>query len=199
MQSIVKSVWWALALRGLAAIAFGVLAFTLPDITLASLVILFGIYAIADGAFNIVAAIRGRNVLAPRWLLAVQGVVSILAGVGAFSYPGITTLALVLLIGAWAVVSGALEVVAAFRFRKHIDNEWLLGLSGVISIFFGSTLLLRPAPGALAVVWIIGTYAIVYGAVLLGFSYRVRKNARDLTSPPVGGRIDAQRHSDRSA
>jgi uncharacterized membrane protein HdeD (DUF308 family) len=168
--------WWAIALRGVAAIIFGVLTFVMPGITLAVLVLLFGAYALVDGIFTLVAVARGQAVDRgePRWMLVLEGVVSIAAGLVAFLWPGLTTLALVYLIGAWAIVTGVLEVVAAVRLRQQIENEWWLGLSGALSIVFGVLVMAAPGAGALAMVFWIGAYAIVFGALLVGLAFRLR-------------------------
>lgn len=171
--------WWAVALRGVAAIIFGILTFVVPGITLAVLVLLFGGYAIVDGIFNLVAAARGRagDGDQSRGWLVLEGLVSIAAGIVTFVWPGLTALALVYIIAAWAVVTGVLEIVAAVRLRRHIDNEWWLALGGVLSIGFGVLLMVAPGVGALALVFWIGAYAIVFGALLVGLAFRLR-NAR---------------------
>jgi uncharacterized membrane protein HdeD (DUF308 family) len=176
--------WWAIALRGVAAIIFGLLTFVMPGITLAALILLFGAYAIVDGVFNVVAVARGQagERDEPRWLLVLEGIVSIAAGLVAFLWPGLTALALVYLIGAWAIVKGVLEVVAAVRLRRQIENEWWLGLSGAVSIVFGALVMIAPGAGALAVVFWIGAYAIVFGALLVGLAFRLR-SVRSRTQP----------------
>ena len=176
--------WWALALRGVAAVLFGLLALALPGATLAALVILFGAYALVDGAFALVTAARavGRHAA---WLGSlVEGVLGVAAGVAVFLWPGITTVALLALIALWAILTGIVEVVAAVRLRRELDGEWLLGLSGLVSILFGVVLLARPAAGALALIWAIGAYAILFGALLLGFAWRLRgRQAHSRTTP----------------
>jgi len=176
--------WWAIALRGVAAIIFGLLTFVMPGITLAALVLLFGAYAIVDGVFNLVAVARGQagERDEPRWLLVLEGIVSIAAGLVAFLWPGLTALALVYLIGAWAIVKGVLEVVAAVRLRRQIENEWWLGLSGALSIVFGALVMIAPGAGALALAFWIGAYAIVFGALLVGLALRLR-SVRSRTQP----------------
>jgi uncharacterized membrane protein HdeD (DUF308 family) len=165
--------WWALGLRGIAAIVFGILALIWPGITLAVLVLLFGAYALIDGVLAIVSAVRstGDNL----WWLLLEGIVSILAGVGAFAFPGLTALVLLFIIAAWAIVKGALEVVSAVRLRKVIDNEWAWIAGGILSVIFGLILLVFPGAGALAVVWLIGAYAILFGITLVGVAWRVRE------------------------
>jgi uncharacterized membrane protein HdeD (DUF308 family) len=166
--------WWTLALRGLAAVIFGLLAFVWPGITLLSLVFIFGAYALVDGAFAIAAGIRGAKGYKRWWLLLITGILSVVAGVLAFIWPGITALVLLGLIAGWALITGVLEVVAAIQMRKYIDGEWLLALSGIASVLFGVLLLLNPFAGALAVVWIIGVYAVVYGVLLLALGFKLR-------------------------
>src|SRR5688500_1132501 len=176
--------WWAIALRGVAAIIFGLLTFVMPGITLAALVLLFGAYAIVDGVFNLVAVARGQagERDEPRWLLVLEGIVSIAAGLVAFLWPGLTALALVYLIGAWAIVKGVLEVIAAVRLRRQIENEWWLGVSGALSIVFGALVMIAPGAGALALAFWIGAYAIVFGALLVGLALRLR-SVRSRTQP----------------
>ncbi len=166
--------WWAVALRGVAAIVFGVLAFVMPGITLLVLVMLFGAYAIVEGVLNLIAAVRGRAGT-PWWALVLEGIVSIAAGVIAFAVPGLTALALLYIIGAWAVVTGVLEIVAAVRLRNRITGEFWLALSGVLSVAFGVLLFVAPVAGALAVVFWIGAYAVVFGAVLVALAFRLRR------------------------
>jgi uncharacterized membrane protein HdeD (DUF308 family) len=166
--------WWAIALRGVAAIIFGVLTFVLPKVSLVALILLFGAYAFIEGIFNVVAAIRGRADR-PRWALLVEGVVSIAAGVVAFVMPGLTALVLLYVIGAWAVVTGVLEIVAAVRVRKQIQGEFWLILSGILSVVFGVVLFAFPGAGALALVLWIGAYAVIFGALLIGLAYRLRR------------------------
>ena len=166
--------WWSLALRGAAAILFGILTFITPAWSLFALLILFGVYALVDGVFNLVLALSGpRN--RQRWgALVFEGIVSIVAGVLTLIWPGITGLVLVLLIAFWAIVTGVAELAAALRLRKQIRGEWLMGLSGVLSIVFGLLMLMAPRAGALAVILWIGAYAIVFGALLLGLAFRLR-------------------------
>jgi uncharacterized membrane protein HdeD (DUF308 family) len=166
--------WWALVLRGVAGIVFGILAFVMPVVTLAALVLLFGAYALVDGIFNIVAAATGGRGARPWWALLLAGLAGIGAGLVTFFMPGLTALALAYLIGIWAIVTGVLEIVAAVRLRKEIRNEWLLGLSGALAVAFGALLLFAPGAGALAMVLWIGAYALVYGALLVFLGFRLR-------------------------
>lgn len=166
--------WWLLLLRGIAGILFGLLAFVWPGITLLSLVFLYGAYALLDGIFAISAAMRGGT--GARWWLALIGVLGIVAGLLTFLWPGMTALVLAMFIGAWSLVHGVLEIIGAIKIRKEIDNEWWLILSGALSALFGLILLIMPGAGALALVWIIGAYAIVFGALLVGFAFRLKKH-----------------------
>jgi uncharacterized membrane protein HdeD (DUF308 family) len=165
--------WWAVSLRGLAGILFGIITLLAPGISLAALVLLFGAYAFADGVLTIITAIRRRG--ADRWwLLLLNGLVGIAAGILTLLWPGITALALLYVIAAWALVTGVLEIAAAIRLRKAITGEWLLALSGVLSIALGVMLVLWPGAGALAIVIWIGAYALVFGVLLLALGLRLR-------------------------
>ena len=167
--------WWTLALRGVLGIAFGILTLIVPGASLYALMILFGAYALVDGAFNLAHAARGAS-RGRRWgSLVFEGIVSIVAGALTFLWPNITAMVLVLIIAAWAVATGILEIVAAVRLRKQIRREWLLALSGVLSIALGVLMFLFPQAGALTLVIWIGAYAIVFGGLLLALGIRLRK------------------------
>jgi len=172
LEAAAANHWWAFGLRGLAAVLFGVLAFVMPGLTLTVLVLLWGAYALVDGVFALVAAFRITN--DHRWGLLLEGLVGIAAGLVTFFYPGITALVLLYIIAAWAIITGVLELVAAVRLRKVINNEWWLILSGIVSVLFGVVLVAAPGSGALAVVWLIGSYAIVFGVLLLALAVRLR-------------------------
>jgi uncharacterized membrane protein HdeD (DUF308 family) len=169
--------WWMLLVRGIAAIVFGVLAFAWPGLTLLTLILLYGAYMFVDGIFAIAGAVMGPGGAGPRWWLALAGLCGIVIGVLTFALPGLTALVLLFFIAAWAVVTGILEIVGAIRLRKEIDNEWLLILSGVVSVLFGIGLVVAPGAGALALVWVIGIYAIVAGAIYIALAFRLRKHA----------------------
>lgn len=185
MLNVYTGSWWALLLRGIAAIVFGLLAFIWPGITLTALVFLWGAYALVDGAFSIVAGIRSHGESTRWWVLLLEGILGVAAGVVAFLIPGITALVLLLLIAAWATVTGIFEIAAAIQMRKYIRGEWLLILAGIASIIFGGLLFLNPVAGALAVVWLIGAYAIVFGVLLVALSLRLHGMLRshDQMSP----------------
>jgi uncharacterized membrane protein HdeD (DUF308 family) len=168
--------WWAVALRGAVALLFGLLALIWPGITVIVLVALFGAYALVDGAFALGTAIFGRRDGAGgRGWLVVEGIAGIAVGILTFAWPGVTALVLLWLIAAWALVTGVLEIVAAVRLRREIQGEWVLALSGVLSVLFGIVLIVWPAAGALAVVFLIAIYAIVFGVVLLALALRLRR------------------------
>ena len=169
--------WWMLAIRGLAGVLFGLSAFFWPGITLAVLIMLFGAYAIVDGAFAIGAAFRYRTENGSWWALLLEGVLSVIAGLVAFAMPGITAIALVYVIAFWAIATGIFEIVAAVRLRREMEGEWLLALTGVLSIALGVIMVVRPGTGALALVWLIGAYALVFGALLLALAFRLRSLA----------------------
>src|SRR5262249_38683934 len=170
--------WWALVLRGIAAIIFGLFAFFLPGITVGALIVLFAAYALIDGIFSIAAAIN-RTDRSGHWggeLL--RGILGILAAIAAMTLPGITALILLYLIGAWAIVTGIIEISAAIQLRKVISREWMLVIAGILSVLFGVLLIANPGPGILAVVWLIGTYAVVFGAVMVGLGISLRARRR---------------------
>ena len=175
--------WWVLLLRGIAGIIFGVLTFIWPGISLAVLVLLFGAYAFADGVFALINGIRERGVNDRWWVLLLHGVLGIAAGIVTVVWPGITALALLYIIAAWALVIGALEIAAAIRLRKVIEGEWLLALAGIASIALGIMLFLFPGAGALALVIWIGAYALVSGVLLSILAFRLRSWAHDSTVP----------------
>lgn len=170
--------WWALAIRGIAGIIFGLLAFVWPGITLTALVLLFGAYAITDGIFAIVAAIKAAGKTEKWWALLLAGTLSVIAGVLTFILPGITALFLLYLIAAWAIVTGVLAIATAIRLRKEITGEWLMALSGILSVLFGLLLVAFPGAGALAVIFWIGAYALVTGALLLALAFRLKSLER---------------------
>jgi uncharacterized membrane protein HdeD (DUF308 family) len=174
MAEILARYWWVVLIRGLAAIAFGVLAFVWPGITIASLVLVFGAFALVDGIFSLLAAFQGRKVDEEWWLGALRGVLGIGIGVLTFRNPALTALVLVLYIAAWALASGILEIATAIRLRKVIEGEWLLALAGIASILFAGLVLWAPGAGALAMLWWIAAWAIVMGALLVIESFQLR-------------------------
>jgi uncharacterized membrane protein HdeD (DUF308 family) len=168
--------WWLLLLRGIAAIVFGVLAFAWPGLTLLTLILFYGAFALVDGVLAIVAAVTG-GAPAPRWWLAIVGLFGVAAGLLTFLMPGLSALVLLFFIAGWAIATGVLQIVGAIQLRKEIDNEWLLILGGVISVLFGIGMMLAPGAGALALVWVIGIYAVISGVVLVALALRLKKHA----------------------
>jgi uncharacterized membrane protein HdeD (DUF308 family) len=168
--------WWMVALRGVLGVLFGLAAWIWPDVTIRVLVLLFGFYALVDGLLALAAAMMGGRLASGRrgWLIF-EGVAGVAAGVLTFIWPEITTLALLYLIAFWAIATGVLEVVAAVILRRELRGEWLLAASGVISVLFGLFLVIRPGDGAIAVAWLIGLYAIVFGIALIALGFRLRQ------------------------
>jgi uncharacterized membrane protein HdeD (DUF308 family) len=167
--------WWTFIIRGLVAVAFGVLAFLAPAWGIAVLVALFGAWALVDGVTALVGGIRSRGRDRSWWLSILEGIVGIVAGVFAFLFPVLAAGALIFIIAAWAIVTGVFEIVAAIRLREQIRGEFWLGLAGVASILYGVVIYLFPAAGALSIVWLIGSFAIAFGAFLLILGWRLRR------------------------
>jgi uncharacterized membrane protein HdeD (DUF308 family) len=166
--------WWALALRAAAAIILGIVAFAIPGVTLAAIVLLFGIYAVIDGVLALIAAVRGLRSHGQWGAMLIEGLIGIAAGVVALLWPGIGALALTLLVAAWALTTGVLEIVMAVRLRRMIKGEWLLILGGVLSIALAILVALFPGTGALLLIWWMGAYALAYGVVVLTLALRIR-------------------------
>jgi uncharacterized membrane protein HdeD (DUF308 family) len=174
LASILSRRWWLLLLRGLIAIAFGVVSWVQPGISLASLVLLFGAYSLADGVLNAWTALEGRREHEHWWVLFLEGLLGIGVGVLTFLAPALTALALLFYIAIWAIATGVLEIVAAIRLRKEIENEWMLIVAGLASVVFGVLLMAQPAAGALALLWLIASYAIFFGVLLVILAFKVR-------------------------
>lgn len=178
--------WWVLALRGVAALLFAMGAFLWPGLTLSVLVLLFGAYALGDGLFAIIAGIATRKEQERWWMMLLVGLAGVLTGVLTLLWPGITALVLLYFIAGWSMVTGILQIAAAIRLRKEIEGEWLLALAGVGSVIFGILLVGLPGAGALALIWLIGSYALVYGILLLVLSFRLRSLRNMGSRQPVG-------------
>jgi uncharacterized membrane protein HdeD (DUF308 family) len=174
---LISGPWWSWLLRGLAAIVFGILAILWPGLTFLVFVAMFAAYALIDGAIHLAASIRA-GVGQPRLLLALQGLLGIAVAVLTFVWPGITALALVFLIAAWAIIGGALRIGLAIHLRKVIAGEWLLVLSGTISIIFGVLVFLVPVAGVVGVAYMVSFYAILLGVVLSSLAFRLRRFER---------------------
>ncbi len=172
--------WWVLVLRGLAAIILGIMAIVWPDLTLLVLVTLFGVYVLVDGILALIEALATRERNSRWWAVALAGVAGIVLGVLTLAWPGITALVLLYLIAAWAIIEGLLEIVAAIQLRHEIEGEWMMVVSGLLSIVFGVLLMLFPGQGALGLVGVLGIYAIVMGILHIILAFRVRRWAKDV-------------------
>lgn len=166
--------WWAFILRGVLAIIFGVIAFVAPPVTIAALVLLFGAWATVDGVFHIASAIQDRDRSRSFWLAILEGVVSIIAGVLALVFPDVAAASFLLLIAAWSIITGLVEVMMAIRLREQITGELWLAIGGILSILFGVLIFLYPNSGAITIVWIIGAFAIAWGVTLISLGWRLR-------------------------
>src|SRR5262252_869345 len=189
MFNLMTQNWWAIALRGLVAVLFGIAAFTWPGITLWALVALFGAYALVDGIFAIIESFR-RDVVGERWwALLFEGFVGIAIGVLTFFWPGLTAMGLLYLIAFWAIVTGVFEIITAIRLRHEIRGEWMMALIGVLSIALGFLMVAIPLAGALSVILMIGAYAFATGALMIALAFKLRS----LKSP--GGEIPRVGHA----
>lgn len=170
--------WWTFLLRGVVAIAFGILAFLAPGWGITILVALFAAWAIIDGAGSLIAGWRTRGQDRSWWLEVLEGLIGVAAGAIAIALPELAAEVLVILIGLWAIITGAIEMVLAVRLRRVLRGEIWMGLAGVASILFGVLVLLFPAAGALSLVWLIGAFAIVYGGFEIALGWRLRQEPR---------------------
>ncbi|MGX5817504.1 HdeD family acid-resistance protein [Chitinophaga lutea] len=167
--------WWLLVLRGVLAVLFGIMAFIWPGVTLAILIVFLGAYFLVDGIFSVVQAFRVRKEEQQWWVLLLQGLVGIGAGLIALFSPGVTSLFIVTLVAIWAIFTGILEIVWAIRMRKAIQGEWLLILAGIFSVIFGVLVLMLPAAGLVAIAWWLGFYAVFFGIFLISLGFRLKK------------------------
>jgi uncharacterized membrane protein HdeD (DUF308 family) len=174
MMGLLIKNWWALALRGAFAVIFGLLAIFLPGLTLEALVLVFGVYATVDGIFAIVAGIRAAE-RHERWIvLALEGLVGIVAGLIALFIPLAAAFGFLIVFGAWAIATGIFEIAAAIRLRREMKGEWLLAVDGILSILLGLLVVVFPGIGLIALVWCIGAYALIFGFVLIALAFRLR-------------------------
>jgi uncharacterized membrane protein HdeD (DUF308 family) len=181
MLSLVSRDWWVYAIRGIAAILFGIMALIWPALTLAVLVLLFGAYAFVDGVALLVALARG-DVLARRhkWVTGLMGALGIGAAIVTLVLPGMTALTLLYVVAIWAIIMGILQIVAAIEFRREIDGELFMVFGGILSIAFGGVLVAFPGAGLLSLVWLVGFWAELFGFSSLGFAYRLHGIDHDL-------------------
>lgn len=166
--------WWTFIVRGIIAIIFGIVAFFAPVVGAAFLVGLFAAWAIIDGITALIGGWQRRERDGDWWLNLIEGIAGLAAGVLALIFPVLAAGVLVILIAAWAVVTGIFEIIAAIGLRKQIDNEIWLGLAGLASIIFGVIAFLFPGAGVLAIVWVMAAYAIIFGIFMLVLGWRLR-------------------------
>src|SRR5262245_42521860 len=188
MNMVLVRNWWALLIRGLAAIVFGLIAFFAPGVTVAALVIVFGAYALVDGVFAIVAGLRAAQRHERWWPFALEGLAHIVVGLITFTLPAVTAFALLLLVSAWAIVTGVFRIAAAVRLRKEIEGAWLLIFNGFCAVFVGVVIMVFPGAGLVTLVWLIGVYAIIFGIILLALAFRLRGHRAKLGARPAGAR-----------
>lgn len=174
MLDILARNWWTYAVRGVVAVIFGLLALIWPAQTLLALVLIFGAYAFLDGIFAVVAGIASIRRYDRWWAVLLEGIAGIVIGLLTYFSPGTTALGLLLLIGAWAFITGILELVAAIELRRVIKREWTLVLSGLLSILFSLVLFVFPGVAGLSLVWLIGIYAIFFGISVIILAFRLR-------------------------
>jgi uncharacterized membrane protein HdeD (DUF308 family) len=184
MLGLVARDWWVFAIRGIAALVFGALAFIWPERTLTVLVYLFGAYVLVDGVSLLIALVRGDDVARRHgWAVAIMGVLGIVVGVVTFVAPGLTALSLLYLVAFWAITTGTFQVIAAIQLRKELDNEFWMALGGVASIVFGVLLVAAPGEGLISLVWLVGIWAVVFGVSSLSLAYRLHKIDASLSKP----------------
>ena len=171
MLHLLARYWWTVALRGLLAVLFGLLAIFMPGKTLLVLVLLFGAYSLLDGIFDLVSAVRSPG---QHWAFLLEGIVGIIAGVATFVWPRITGMVLLYLIAFWAISTGVFEILSGIRLRKAIANEMFLVLTGILSLLFGILITIFPGAGALAIAFWIGAYALIFGVMMIALAFRLR-------------------------
>jgi len=162
--------WWAFAIRGLLGVLFGIGTMLWPDITLKIVLIFFGVYCLIDGVTAFAMAFSEK-----RWWYILEGLVSVAAGIIVFAWPGVTVVTIMWIIGFWAIVRGVWQILAAIQLRKEIDNEWMLILGGIVSVLFGALVVVRPGAGILAMTWVLGVYALLFGIFLIVLGFRLHK------------------------
>jgi uncharacterized membrane protein HdeD (DUF308 family) len=173
MSAALAQNWWAIAIRGVLGIVFGLIALFLPGVTMLSLVLVFSAYALVDGVFAIIAAVRAASQRERRALLVFEGIINIMTAAIAFLWPGITVVAFVMLVATWAILSGGLLLGAAFRLNIA-HGRWWLAFGGLVSIFYGALLVVAPLTGALVLTWWLGAYAIVFGVTLIVVAFKLK-------------------------
>ena len=181
MLGLVARDWWVFAIRGIAALVFGVLAFIWPETTLTVLVLFFGAYVLVDGVALLVALIRGDETARRHgWAVGIMGVLGVVGGIVTFFWPNITALTLLYLVALWAIAMGVFQMMAAIALRREIDGEFWMGLGGLLSVAFGAYLLVFPGTGLLSLVWLVGFWAVAFGVSSLRLAFRLRGIDNDL-------------------
>jgi uncharacterized membrane protein HdeD (DUF308 family) len=183
MERLLTANWWALLIRGIAALILGIFALGWPGPTLVVLVLLFGAYAFVDGVFAIVSAVRARTG-EQAWLLVLEGLAGLAVGVLTYAWPSATALSLYALVAIWAIVTGILEIIAAAHLRRRVQREVLLVFAGVCSIAFGILMVVVPRTGVLALAFLIGVYGILFGVSMIALAFRLHHLRRAARVPP---------------
>jgi uncharacterized membrane protein HdeD (DUF308 family) len=179
---VVLQNWWMMALRGVLAIIFGLVALFFPGIALLAFITVFAVYAIIDGIIAVVEAIRERATANRWWWVLIEGILSILAGIFAIVYPGVTALVLLYIVAAWAILTGIMEIVTAVTLREYLSREWALIIAGALSIVFGIILFVRPGLGLLSILWLVGVYSIIFGVLFIVRAFQFRSRASSVTA-----------------
>lgn len=183
MLAIAARQWWVLILQGVLGIAVGILAIIYPDLALATIALLFAVWAIASGAAQLTAGWRVAEARGKSWPFLVSGAVSVIAGILAVLYPDVTILYLILLLGAWILISGMMEVYTAWRIRNEVTGEWVLALGGALRVIAGILILAMPYIGAILTAALFALWAILSGAGALFLGWRLRQmNGRMATA-----------------
>jgi len=187
IAQLLSRFWWLLLIRGAISVIFGILVITWPGISLLSLLVVFGVYVLADGVGNVVTAIGGRDEQENWWLLLLSGLAGIFVGLLTFFKPGLTALVLLFYIAIWAISTGVLHIVTALRLRKVVGGEIWMVLGGIASVLLGILLMANPGEGALTVLWLVGAYGIVFGAILIILALRARRFIKRAEAAVAGG------------
>ncbi|WP_027015398.1 HdeD family acid-resistance protein [Comamonas composti] len=180
LSTILHRTWWVLLLRGLVAMAFGVLTFAQPAVSLMALMFTFGAFIFVDGVLGVYSAIRGRGLSRHWWVLLLWGLAGVIVGVLTVVAPGVTALVMTLYIAVWSLITGVLQIIAALRLRQEIEGEWLLVLGGVLSVLFGGFVLANPGAGMMAMLWVLALYAVLLGLLMVLLAFKIKKGVRVL-------------------
>ena len=179
MEVLSAKHWWQILIRGLIALIFGILVLAWPGIAIAVFVIIFGAYVFVDGIFTLVAAINYKAGAGSRTWLFIRGIAGIIVGLVIFFFPVIAAAALVILVAAWALVTGVMELIFAFKANQDTAIRWMFAISGILSLILGLLMVAQPIIGALVIVWVIGIYAVLAGILLIILAFRLRSAKAD--------------------